>query len=119
VTSWRSRSIQCTKHSTQFSELRQNALKSIPRFRGRVAQLAEHLLCKQGVGSSSLPTSTIILYNCAGGTAWLAAWHLSFGGSLDSEQVGVDLLVAVLGGPQVEGNERQFIHDRHSVPIFS
>jgi hypothetical protein len=60
LTCWRSRSIQCTGHSTQFSELRQNALKSIPRFRGRVAQLAEHLLCKQGVGGSSPPTSTTL-----------------------------------------------------------
>ena len=76
------------------------------------------LVCKQGVGGSSPPTSTIILYNCAGGTAWPAASHLSFGGSLDSEQVWVNLLIAVLGGPQVEGNERQFIHDRHGVPIF-
>ena len=57
VTSVRSRGIQCAGHSTS-SELRQNALKSIQRFRGRVAQLAEHLLCKQGVGGSSPPTST-------------------------------------------------------------
>jgi hypothetical protein len=41
------------------------------------------------------------------------------GGKLDSQQIRVNLLIAVLGGPQVEGNERQFIHDRHGVPIFS
>ncbi len=29
-------------------------------FCGRVAQLGEHLLCKQGAGGSSPPTSTII-----------------------------------------------------------
>jgi hypothetical protein len=39
-------------------------------------------------------------------------------GELDSQQVGVNLVVAVLDGPEVEGNDGQFIHDGHGVPIF-
>jgi hypothetical protein len=44
--------------SPAFSEQRQNALESMEFFRGRVAQLAEHLLCKQGVAGSIPATST-------------------------------------------------------------
>ena len=111
----RAHSLKCNENATP------QELVKYPRLfnGGRVAQLAEHLLCKQGVGGSSPPTSTIFLYRRVVARARTPASRLSFGARLDSQQVGMNLLIAVLGGPEVERNERQFIHDRHGVPIFS
>ena len=54
----RAHSLKCNENATP------QELVKYPRLfnGGRVAQLAEHLLCKQGVGGSSPPTSTNFNY---------------------------------------------------------
>jgi hypothetical protein len=79
-------------------------------------RLAARAPLHRGFESPHVYHFSVPLSCCDGATPRIA---LVVSPDLDSQQVGVNLLIAVLGGPEVEGNKGQFIHDRHGVPIFS